>query len=56
MKFFLKNKIVGVQCRIKTDKGNKHVAIGNCKTNIEHELLTLVNKKIVTMSSFWHQK
>lgn len=36
MKFFLKNKIVGVECRIKTDKGNKHVTIGNCKSNIEH--------------------
>ena len=56
MKFFLRNKIVGVECRIKTDKGNKHVTIGNCKSNIEHELLTLVNKKVITMSSFWHQK
>lgn len=36
MKFFLKNKIVGVECRIKTDRGNKHVTIGNCKSNIEH--------------------
>ena len=56
MKFYYKSKIVGVECRVKTDKGNKHIQIGNCSSNLEHQLLTLVNKKIITLASFWHGK
>lgn len=25
-------------------------------TQLEHELLTLINKRVVTLSSYWHQK
>ena len=25
-------------------------------TQLEHELLTLINKRIVTLGSYWHQK
>lgn len=35
MKFFYKSKIVGVECRIKTDKGNKHIHIGNCDPHVK---------------------
>jgi hypothetical protein len=30
MKFFFKSKVVGVECRLKNDRGNEHVQIGNC--------------------------
>ena len=56
MKFYYRSKIVGVECRIKTDKGTKHVNIGICEPHIEHELLTLVNRKVVTIGSYWHGK
>jgi len=36
MKFYYKSKIVGVECRVKTDKGNKHVQIGNCNSNVHY--------------------
>lgn len=34
MKFYFKSKIVGIECRIKSDRGNEHVQIGNCSTNV----------------------
>ena len=36
MKFYYKSKIVGVECRIKTDRGNKHVQIGCCDANVSY--------------------
>ena len=48
---------------MKSEKGNKNLQIGNCSSNVtdliiqlEHELITLVNKKIVTMASYWYGK
>ena len=34
MKFFFKSSLVGVECRIKTEKGNKHIQIGNCEPHV----------------------
>ncbi len=30
MKFYFKSSLVGVECRIKTEKGNKHIQVGIC--------------------------
>lgn len=38
MKFFFKSKIVGVECRVKTEKGNKHLQIGNCAPHVNNKL------------------
>ena len=38
MKFFFRSKIVGVECRIKTDKGTKNVQIGHCDPNVKYAL------------------
>ena len=35
IKFYYKAKIVGVEYRAKTEKGNKHVQIGNCSPNVK---------------------
>lgn len=34
MKFFYKAKIVGVECRIKTEKGTKTVQLGICDPHV----------------------
>ena len=34
IKFYYKSKIVGVEFRAKTEKGNKHVQLGNCSPNV----------------------
>jgi hypothetical protein len=30
IKFYFKSNLVGVECRVKTDKGNNHIYIGCC--------------------------
>ena len=34
IKFYFKSKIVGVEFRTKTEKGNKHIQIGNCTPSV----------------------
>lgn len=40
MKFFFKSKIVGIECRTKSEKGTEHIQIGNCSSNVRMMLFS----------------
>jgi hypothetical protein len=35
IKFYFKSKIVGVECRLKSDKGAERIRVGNCSSNVK---------------------